>query len=67
MLPCRGRRDGIGGASERIEERIALRIDLDAPVTVKRVTQDAPMLEEHFCVRVAELVQQPRRSLDVRE
>ena len=53
---------------ERDEERIALRVDLDAAVPRERVAQDASMLGERLRVlRLAELVQQPRRALDVGE
>ena len=50
------------------EERVALRVDLDAAVPLERLAQDAPVLGERARVVLrAELVQKPRRPLDVGE
>ena len=50
------------------EERVALRVDFDSPLLCARVADDAPVFGERLRVRLgAELVQQPRRALDVRE
>jgi hypothetical protein len=59
-LGCFGCRDRVGCAGKCVEEGVALSIDLDAPVAVERVPQHSPMLEEHVCVGLPELVQQPR-------
>ena len=57
-----------GGGREGDEERVALRVDLDAAVPLERVAQDTPMLGERSRVVIrAELVQEARRPLDVRE
>src|SRR5262249_42504106 len=57
-----------GCSREGHEERISLRVDLDAPVGCERITQDASMLREHPRVPLgAEIVQQRRRTFDVRE
>ena len=52
---------------ERNEERITLRVDLDALVLGKRRPEPPPMLVQCLPVVVAELVQQSRRALDVGE
>jgi hypothetical protein len=49
------------------EEGIALRVDLDATVSRERLAERAAVLRQHLGVAVAELTQQARRSLDVRE
>ena len=50
------------------EERIPLRVDLDAALRATCLANDAPVLGESIGVRLrAELVQQLRRSLDVGE
>jgi hypothetical protein len=64
-VPRRSQR--IRRARERDEERIALRIHLDAAPPRERVAQHPPVLRQRIRVRLAELVQQPRRSLDVGE
>ena len=63
----RGGRRALRGR-KRDEERVALRVDLDAAVCGERLAQKAPVLRERLGVRVwSERVQQPRRALDVRE
>ena len=52
---------------ERDEERVALRVHLEAAVPREGVTQHPPVLRQHLRVGVPELVQQPRRALDVGE
>jgi hypothetical protein len=60
-----GGRDGVGRTRERDEESVALRVDLDSIMLPPRLAQDAVMLGEHIGVSVAELLQQPRRPLDI--
>jgi hypothetical protein len=60
-------RDGIVGALEGQEEAISLRFDLDTSVAFDGFTNTAPVLLQHVAVPIAELLQQTRRSLDVRE
>ena len=63
----RGRRRP-SGCRKRDEERVALRVDLDAAVRRRRLAHDPPVLGER--VRVArrpERVEQARRALDVGE
>ena len=56
--PCRGR--------EGEEERIALRIHLDATLRCTRFADYAAVLGERICVGLgAELVKEPRRALYV--
>ena len=59
--------NGIAGAPERVEERIALRVDLRAAVRGERLADDPPVVARHIGVRVAELLEQPGRALDVGE
>ena len=58
---------GIARAAEREEERIALGVDLLAPVLFEGGTHETMMLFQELPVAVSELVYEPRRSLDVRE
>ena len=68
VLPLAGRGDGARRGREGDEERVALRVDLDAAVRGEGVAQHAPVLGERLRVRLGpERVQQPRRALDVRE
>jgi hypothetical protein len=66
-LGLRGRRRCVHRARESDEERVALRIDLDAAVAGEGSAQDAAMLRQHLGIVLAELVQQPGRPLDIRE
>ncbi len=54
-------------ARERDEERVALRVDLVAVVGCEGLPQQALVIGEHLPVAVAELLDEPGRSLDVRE
>ena len=66
-LAVRGSGDRVRRAGEGDEERVTLRVDLDALVVGKRRAESPPMLVQRLPVPVAELVQQPRRPLHVRE
>ena len=66
-LAVRGSGDGVRRAGEGDEERVTLRVDLDALVVGKGGAESPPMLVQRLPVVVTELVQQPRRALDVRE
>ena len=57
----------VGRASEGDEERIALRVDLDARVPLEYVAECTPVLCEQIGVPGAVLVEQARRPLDVGE
>ena len=59
--------DRVGDARERDEERIALRVHLDATALGHRCAQCTPVVSEHLDVTIAELVQQPGRAFDVSE
>ena len=65
--PSRGRRKRVRRAGERDEERVALRVHLDAAVPGERVPQHTPVLAQQLDVALSVLVQQPRRAFDVRE
>ena len=68
LLPGLGGGDRAGRGREGDEERVALRVDLDAVVCGERFPKDAAVLCESLGVRVRpERVQQARRTLDVRE
>jgi hypothetical protein len=63
-----GRRERARRRRKRDEKRIALRVDLDAPVPLDRFSNRHPVRVERGRVRLgAELVEQPRRALDVGE
>src|SRR6266571_4469673 len=66
-LAVRGGGHRIGRPGEGDEERVTLRVDLDALVLGKRRAESPPMLVQRLPVVVAELMQQPRRALHVRE
>jgi hypothetical protein len=61
------RRDGATRIGKCHEETVALRVHFDAAVTDERLAQEPPVIREHACIGVAELVQQARRPLDVRK
>ena len=62
------RRERARRRREGEEEGVALRIDLDAALGGACLTDHSAVLGERLCVALgAELVQQPRRALDVRE
>ena len=62
-----GRADRVLRPAERGEEGVALGIDLPAVVRGERVADDALVLGEDRAVVVAQLLEQPRRALDVGE
>jgi hypothetical protein len=62
-----GGRERIGRPCERDEECIALRVHLHTAVPSERPTQGATVLSQNTRILVTELVQQPRRPLDVGE
>ena len=67
-LPVGGGRDRLGGARERDEERVALRVHLDAAVPCESLPQHTTVLAQQLARNASPmLVQQPRRPLDVRE
>jgi hypothetical protein len=67
VASVRGGRKRIGRPWECDEEGVALRVHLDAAVALERLPQQPAVLREGVGVRVAELVQQARRALDVGE
>ena len=66
-LGCGGRGNGVVRASERDEERVALRVDLEAVVLDERLTEHAPVRRQHVAVPVAEAAGELGRPFDVRE
>ena len=57
-----------GRSREGDEKGITLRVDLDPLIGPKRRAQDTAMLHQHPRVLLgAQLVQEPRRTLDIRE
>jgi hypothetical protein len=61
------RRDRVARAHEREEERVALRVDLDAVVRGERAAHEPPVIRQHLGVAVAQLLEQRGRALDVGE
>ena len=59
--------EGVARARERDEERVALRVDLVSAVSVERLAEQALMVGQHGAVVLAELLDEPRRALDVGE
>jgi hypothetical protein len=62
-----GSSEGIVRLRENDEEGVPLRVHFDAGVARERLAQHTAVLGERLDVVVAELVQQPRRALDVGE
>ena len=62
------RRDRVAGPREREEEGVALRVDLRAAARAERLAHETAVVGRDAPVGlVAELLQQPRRALDVGE
>src|SRR6185503_9374515 len=59
--------NGIPGARERVEERVALRVDLAPAGGSEDIAQEPPVIGDHLAVLVAQLLEQARGALDVRE
>ena len=57
----------VRGSCEGDEERVPLRVHLDATVLLEAFTQRPSMLAERVRVRISELMEQPGRPLDVGE
>jgi len=66
-LAVRGGGDGIRSPAEGDEERVTLRVYLDAVVRGEGGPETSAMLVQGLSVAVAELMQQPRRALHIRE
>ena len=56
---------GVPSPLEREEEGVSLRVDLAAAASVQLLAQDPAMLAVHVAVAVSELLEQPRRALNV--
>ena len=59
--------DCVSCAGERDEERIALGVDLGAAVIGECLPEHLAMARQSLRIGIAELLQQPRRPLDVGE
>jgi hypothetical protein len=66
-LPVRGGGRGIARAGEDVEECVALRVDFLAATRGEGFAEESLVLGEHAAAAVAELLEQPRRALDVGE
>jgi hypothetical protein len=64
-IHCRG--EGVSRTREDEEERISLRVHLDAPSSREGVADDSPVAREKVAVVVPQPFQELRRVLDVRE
>ena len=60
-------KESVAGARKRDEERVALRVDLVSAVSVERLAEQALMIGHDGAVGIAELLDEPRRALDVGE
>ena len=61
---CFGRSAGV---LEDDEELIATMVDDVSSAALHRLAEETPMIREHRCVAVAELANEPRGALDIRE
>ena len=59
--------DRLRCARERVEERVALRVDFRAALRAQVLAEEPPVLADDFAVVVTERLEQPRRALDVGE
>ena len=59
--------DCVARARERDEEGIPLRVHLVAAVGSERLAQQPLVVREHLSVAIPQLLDEPRRALDVRE
>ena len=59
--------DCVPRARERVEERVALGVDLGATLVAEALAEQQPVVADDVAVGVAELLEQPRRALDVGE
>ena len=66
-LRIRGRGRGVAGPREDVEERVALRVHLLAAVARERLAHEPPVIVQHRRIPVAQLLDEPRRPLHVRE
>jgi hypothetical protein len=57
--------DGVFRAPERYEERVALRVDLVAPVLCEDSSEDLLVFRERRDVLLSPVLQQPRGTFDV--
>ncbi len=67
LLRLRRCRDRVRSLRERVEEGVALGVDLGPAVRTKGLAQEAAVLGERIRVLAPELCEQPRRPFDVRE
>ena len=66
-LPCLSREDRVLRRAEGDEEGVSLGVDLDAGPPSEGVTKEPPVLSERLRIPFAELLEQARGALDVRE
>ena len=67
LLDCGRAGAGIERAVEDDKERIALGTELVAVIRLQRLPLDGVMRQQHLGIAIAELLDQPRRSLDITE
>ena len=67
LLSRDGRGDRVPRTFERVEERVALRVELAPATRAERLAHDPAVVGERLRVPVAEPLEQPRRPLDVGE
>ena len=59
--------DRVPRARKRVEERVALGVDLGPTLVAEALAEQLPVVADDFAVGVAELLEQPGRALDVGE
>ena len=67
QLRIRCRRRRVAGAREDVEEGVALRVDLLAAVPRERIAHEPPVVLQRRRIPVAQLSDESRRPLHVRE
>ena len=67
QLRSRCRRRRVAGAREDVEEGVALRVHLLAAVPRERIAHEPPVVLQHRRIPVAQLPDESRRPLHVRE
>ena len=66
-LGCDRAGDGVPRARERVEEGVPLCVDLCAALVAEMLPQEPAVVADDVAVGVPELLEQPRRALDIGE
>ena len=66
-LSCDRAGHGVPRSRERVEEGVALRVDLRAALFAELVSEEPAVVADDLAVGVTELLEQPGRALDIGE